>query len=45
MKKIGKDVVGKFNVAKNLFMLVMRPTFFVATCAAVIIAGMKIVSL
>lgn len=42
MKNTSKNAVGKFNIAKDLFMIVMRPTFFVATCAVVIIAGMKI---
>lgn len=42
MKKTNKNAVDKINMTKDLFMIVMRPTFFVATCAAVIIAGMKI---
>lgn len=45
MKKTNKNAVDKINMAKDLFMIVMRPTFFVAKCVVAIGACVGIMSL
>lgn len=39
MRKISKDVMKKVNAAKLLFIILMRPAFFVAGCVVAIGAG------